>query len=83
MPALKLFRGNWDGRNERAVACATKKEAMALLGTSAATMNNHFSQPDTVMRESCKAVWDSPRVVFHRRMRSTAEQDPWLPIKPG
>ena len=82
MSALKLYRGNWDGRNERAVVCASRKAAMELLGTSLATMNNHFSQPQTEMCESCKTVWESPGVVFHRRMRTTTEQDPWQPVKP-
>lgn len=80
MAALKMFRGNWDGRNERAVVCTSRKAAMELLGTGMATMNNYFSQPETAIRESCKIVWDSPGVVFHRRMRTTAQQDQWLPV---
>lgn len=81
MAVLKMFRGNWDGRRERAVVCATKKEAMALLGTSLSTMNGYFSQPDSIARPAFTVVWSSPGVVFQRRMRSTTEQDPWVPVK--
>lgn len=82
MAALKLFRGNWDGRNERAVVCASRKAAMELLGTSMATMTNYFSQPDSIARPAFAVVWSSPGVVFQRRMRSTTEQDPWVPVAP-
>lgn len=82
MPTLKLFRGNWDGRNERAVVCASRNAAMKLLGTGMATMNNYFSQPQEVVRPAHQVVWDSPGVVFQRRMRMTKEEDPWVPVKP-
>lgn len=81
MPTLKLFKGNWDGRNERAVVCASRNAAMKLLGTGLATMSNYFSQPDEFVRPAFQPIWDSPGVVFQRRMRTTAEQDPWRPVQ--
>jgi hypothetical protein len=81
MPTLKLFKGNWDGRNERAVVCNSAKAARELLGAGAATMKNYFSQSDEQVRPAYQAVWDSPGVVFQRRMRMTTEQDPWVAVK--
>lgn len=77
---LKLFRGNWDGKRERAVVCATKKLAMELLGASRSHMQDMFSSPSTVVRQDCKVVWESPGVVFERPMDLGPNTDGWKPI---
>lgn len=80
MPKMKLFRGNWDGKRERAVVCATKKRAMELLGTSASHMRDMFND-STDIRPDCASVWNSPEVVFERPMSFSLDVDNWKPIK--
>ena len=82
MKSLKLFKGNWDGRNERAVVCSTKTKAMQLLGTSVTTMNNFFSHTLDSMTEDYRAVWESPGDVFARPLQARSGTNVWTRVKP-
>ena len=53
---------------------------MELLGASASHMRDMFSNPRTDVQENCKIVWDSPEVVFQRRMTHGPEAEQWQPV---
>lgn len=77
MRSLMIFRGNWDGKNERVVVCSTKKRAQELLAASASHMRDMFSSPNKVVHESDAVVWASPETVFERPI----DQAAWQPLK--
>jgi len=80
MKTLKIFRGNYDGRNERAVVCYTKKEAIQLLGIRLSHLNSFFCPRDNQIKDE-KEVWDSPHVAFQRKMSFTFDKPEWEKIK--
>lgn len=81
MSELKIFRGNWDGKRERAVVCATKKRAMELLGATASTMKGYFSHPSTVIREEDSVVWTTPETVFQRPIAFGPNRPAWMQVE--
>lgn len=81
MPTLKIFRGNWDGRNERAVVSPTMKQAAELLGAGRTTMRDFFV-PQMNIRAEDEIVWATPGVVFHRAIRYGPEKECWRRVVP-
>lgn len=73
MRRMKVWSGNYDGRNRRMVAAMSQRRAMELLGVSRTDFKNYFGE--TGNEQDRAIALQEPGVVFERK--ALAFNEPW------
>lgn len=73
MGKLKMYCGNYDGRNGRAVVTTSQKRAAELIGVSISCFRDYFNSLGDGLDAADKILFENPEVVFKYKLHDFSE----------